>query len=201
MEEVSCSPLLARLKEMSSAVVNVVRYGGGRPSCALYLSGCERSSGADEGEDDLLILGDNFLGEEYWRDLFITNRTGVTSWSTDLPRNMELVWRVQEGRVSVLKGGNSMVEVAWLMVKDTLERVCPSDLRASLPASVKESDWEKIGGSSGIMVVPWEAISFIASSWGVFGVEQRKDSSEAVMGDMRGMEVREHLLSQEGTAG
>ena len=53
---------------------------------------------------------------------------------------------------------------------------------------VKESDWEKIGGSAGIMVDPWEAISLTASSWGVFGVEQREDSSEAVMGDMRGME-------------
>ena len=51
--------------------------------------------------------------------------------------------------------------------------------RASLPASVKESDWGKIGGSSGIMVIPWEASSLIASSWGVFGVEQKEDSSES----------------------
>ena len=43
--------------------------------------------------------------------------------------------------------------------------------RASLPASVKESHWGKIGGSSGIIVIPWEASSLIASSWGVFGVE------------------------------
>ena len=55
-----------------------------------------------------------------------------------------------------------VVVVVVVVVKDTLARVCPSDLRASLPASVKESDWEKIGGSSGFMVVPWEAISLIA---------------------------------------
>lgn len=60
--------------------------------------------------------------------------------------------------------------------------------RASLPASVKERDWGEIGGSSGNIVMPWEASSLIASSWGVLGVEQREDNSESVMEEMRGME-------------
>ena len=60
--------------------------------------------------------------------------------------------------------------------------------RASLPASVKESGRGEIGGSSGIMVIPWEASSLIGSSWDVYGVEQREDSSESVMEDMRGLE-------------
>ena len=79
--------------------------------------------------------------------------------------------------------------MTWLMVKDTLERVCPSDLRASLPASVKESDWEKIGGSSGIMVVPWEAISLLASSWGVRNTEQVFRARQRVTGTNVGVET------------
>ena len=44
--------------------------------------------------------------------------------------------------------------------------------RASLPASVKERDWGEKGGSSGIIVMPWEARSLIASSWGVSAQSQ-----------------------------
>ena len=39
--------------------------------------------------------------------------------------------------------------------------------------------------------MPWEASSLIASSWGVLGVEQREDSSESVMEEIRGMEEME----------
>ena len=63
-----------------------------------------------------------------------------------------------------------------------------------MPASVlsrRETRGRK-EGLSGIIVMPWEASSLIASSWGVLGVEQREDSSESVMEEIRGMEEMEH---------
>ena len=67
--------------------------------------------------------------------------------------------------------------------------------RASLPASVlsrRETRGRK-EGLSGIIVMPWEASSLIASSWGVLGVEQREDSSESVMEEMES-EVMSHVV-------
>jgi hypothetical protein len=47
-------------------VVFLVKYGGGgRPSSALYQAGCGRPRGADVGEDDLLLLVENSVDEEY----------------------------------------------------------------------------------------------------------------------------------------
>ena len=52
-----------------------------------------------------------------------------------------------------------------------------------MPASVSERDWGEIG-SSGNIVMPWEASNLIASSWGVEGLGQVSSVS-----DMRGMDV------------
>ena len=39
----------------------------------------------------------NSLNEEYWRVLYTSTITGVTVLSTDLTRNMELVWMRVKG--------------------------------------------------------------------------------------------------------
>ena len=84
----------------------------------------------------------NSLNEEYWRVLYTSTITGVTAWSTDSTRNMELVWmRVQGCRIVVLKGASSMVEMARQKVKDILARVCSSDLRSTTVSTRQRTSW------------------------------------------------------------
>ena len=64
--------------------------------------------------------------------------------------------------------------------------------RASLPVSVKERDWGEKGGSFWYHCDAMGDQQLDCLFLGVLGVEQREDSSESVMEEIRGLEEMEH---------